>query len=286
MKYVIVLLLFITSCGTSAQKPLNDVVYSTAEDKAVFERYRAEMEVKQTLPLPDLIVETAKFFLGTPYVASTLEKEPEGLVVNLRELDCSTFVESVLALSLTMKEAHPSFDNFCRNLQWIRYRDGEIAGYASRLHYTSDWLYENGRKGIVKDISREIGGERLMLNLNFMSTHPGSYKQLKDHPERVKEIAAIEKEINARTYYYLPEQKVEATAGSLQPGDMVCITTSIKGLDISHVGFIYKEKGMLTFIHASTLAKKVIVNQEPLSVYLSKGKSSTGVMIARPSLLE
>lgn len=41
-------------------------------------------------------------FLKTPYVAHTLEvNEEEKLVVNFDEVDCTTFVEYVLALSLS-----------------------------------------------------------------------------------------------------------------------------------------------------------------------------------------
>ncbi len=46
------------------------------------------------------MLEIGKFFLGTPYVVGTLEtKRGEHLVVNLREFDCVTFVENVVALA-------------------------------------------------------------------------------------------------------------------------------------------------------------------------------------------
>ena len=173
----------------NAQEHTSRKLYCTDEDRAIFDRYCTQMEPKKSLPLDELMIHTALFFRGTPYVASTLEKEPEGLVVNLRELDCTTFAETVLALSRTLREEKTTFENFCENLQQLRYRDGTIHDYTDRLHYMTDWFYENERKGIVKDMGREIGGASLPLDLSFISTHPDSYKQLKNHPEREKQMA-------------------------------------------------------------------------------------------------
>ena len=138
----------------NAQELTSRKLYCTDEDRAIFDRYCTQMEPKKSLPLDELMIHTALFFRGTPYVASTLEKEPEGLVVNLRELDCTTFAETVLALSCTLREENPTFENFCENLQQLRYRDGTIHDYTDRLHYMTDWFYGNERKGIVKDMGR------------------------------------------------------------------------------------------------------------------------------------
>ena len=146
------------------------ITYYTAEDKAIFQRYIDTMQPKRALPMGELMIQTALFFEGTPYVASTLEKEPEGLVVNLRELDCTTFMETVLALCRTLKGNQLTFETYCDNLQYLRYRDGRITDYTDRLHYMTDWFYENERKGIVKDQAQAIGGAPLSLNLSFIST--------------------------------------------------------------------------------------------------------------------
>lgn len=264
------------------QEIVVDRVYYTDEDVAIFDRFVTEMESKKSLPAEQLLIETASFFIGTPYVAATLEKEPEGLVVNFREMDCSTFVDNVIALSRMLTSADHSFEGFCRQLQYIRYRKGTIHDYTDRLHYTSDWVYVNDKKNIVRDINKEIGGKPLDLHLNFMSTHPDSYKQLKNNPGLVRKMEGIESDINTRHYYYIPKQQIASFASKIKDGDIVCITTSIKGLDTSHVGIVRWEGDKLTFIHASSLAKKVIVNQESLQEYLNKGKSSTGIMLARP----
>lgn len=275
-KVYLCLLFVLLSFGMKGEK----VTY-TEEDRAIFKRYLSSMETKKDLPVNELIVETALFFLGTPYVAATLEKEPERLVVNLREMDCSTLVENVLSLVWTVKGEDPSFENFCRNLQALRYRGVEITDYTDRLHYTSDWIYENEKKGLLKDITREIGGTVLPLELSFMSTHPESYKQLNGHAERISRISAKEKEISGRTYYYIPEADISRLSKGMNNGDVVGFVTTIKGLDLSHVGIVYWEEGVLTFIHASSVAKKVIVNPDPLDAYVRRIKSNKGIMIIR-----
>lgn len=255
---------------------------SQLSDKAIFDRYLTEMSSRKSLPAGDLMVETARFFIGCPYVASTLEKEPESLVVNLREMDCMTLVETTMALVRTLLDKEPTFDRYRYHLQEARYRNGKINDYTDRLHYTTDWIFENEQSGRVKDVTCAIGGKPLKLNLSFMSTHPDSYKPLKNHPERIARIAEKEKEINARSYCYIPETEIDAHAAEIDNGDIVCFVTTVKGLDISHVGIICREAGKLTFIHASTSKKQVIVNEESLQDYVQSIKRNSGIMIVRP----
>lgn len=280
-KLILLFLLFI-SVMTDGQTVSALHLYVTAEDRAVFERYLAELEPKKLLPPNELLIETARFFLGTPYVASTLEREPEGLVINLREMDCTTFVENVIALTRTLQDTTPSFDVFCRNLQQVRYRKNTITDYTDRLHYMADWLYENDRKRIVKDMNWEIGGQSFPLNLSYISTHPDSYKQLKNHPERVQKMADKEKEINARLYFYLPKEDIHIREAGIKDGDIICFVTTVKGLDVTHVGIACRVGEKLTFIHASSTAKKVIVNPESLQVYAEGIKTNKGLLVARP----
>lgn len=269
-------------CGMKAQTPSPAALYCTEEDRTIVDRYLDRMADRKNLPFGELVAETALFFLGTPYVAGTLEKEPEGLVVNLREMDCTTFVENVLALARTLQSGEPSFDTFCGELQALRYREGRISGYPDRLHYMSDWIWENARRGRVRDITSEASGEPLALHLSFISTHPEAYKQLKERTDWIRQIAAKEKEIDRRAYAYIPKAQIEQAAPGLQTGDVVCFVTTVPGLDVSHVGILYRKGGMLTFIHASTTAKRVIVNEVSLRDYTARMKTNRGLMIARP----
>lgn len=257
-------------------------VYATEEDHQIFNRYLQYIADKQQTP-QTAILATADFFLDVPYVGATLEKEPEGLVVNLRELDCTTFVETVYSLSKTVINGKLTFDAFCDNLRNFRYRGGTIAGYISRLHYTTDWIYDNGEQGLMKDVTREAGGEQAAVSLSFMSSNADKYKQLKDNPAFVEAMVAIEKEVNSRSYYCIPEGQIDACSKNIQDGDMVCFVTTIAGLDISHVGIARWVAGKLTFIHASSSFKKVIVEPRTMQEYTQAISKNKGVMIIRPT---
>jgi cell wall-associated NlpC family hydrolase len=241
----------------------------------------------QTVPknvVDSSMIRAALFFLNTPYVASTLEvNDDEKLVINLRELDCTTFVENCLALARTLQQAYPDQAGFEQELRQIRYRNGQINGYISRLHYTSDWIFDNVGNGIVEDMTHALGGYKLKPNLHFMSENYQKYIHLADSPEDVQRIATIEREINVRgNYYYIPKQEIPKHQSLIKNGDIICFTTSISGLDISHLAIAYWYKGRLTFIHASSTARKVIINPESLSEYCSMIKSNTGIMVLRP----
>src|SRR5690606_34807983 len=113
-------------------------------DRELFESRVAELQNMQGRDLGDSLVRLGKTFLGTPYVEKTLEIGPrESLVVNLRGLDCTTFVENVLAFGLLIKNGESAYEDFTDHLKTIRYRDGELLGYPSRLHYFTDWIRNN-----------------------------------------------------------------------------------------------------------------------------------------------
>ena len=257
----------------------------TQSDKGIFESYLNSVQTVDKLCSDILMDETAKFFLSVPYVGKTLEYEPERLIVNLREMDCMTFVENVLALAEASASGTPSWQTYLEKLQQIRYRDGKIEDYTSRLHYTSDWIYENEKKGLIADITKEIGGVPLAMDVSFVSTHPESYMQLQSHPEYIAVMAKKEKEINSRQYYYIPKEEIDKREAQIRTGDIVCFVTSIKGLDISHVGIIHKEGDKMTFIHASSGKKRVIINEESLQDYVLGIKKSKGIMVLRPQFV-
>ena len=229
------------------------------------------------------MVEVGLLLKNTPYVANTLETPKEELVVNVRELDCTTFAENALAIANAVKSENPSFEKFAGELQKVRYRNGEIDEYPSRLHYFSDWIYNNQEKGLVKNVSKELAETPYSKKINFMSTHPESYNQLKNNNEMVERISNQENEISKREMYYIPEDKISEVEDKLKDGDIAGITTNIGGLDISHVVILKRnEDGRIHLLHASSAAHQVIVSNETLEEYLKNSKSATGIMVARP----
>lgn len=234
-------------------------------------------------PINEVLVEIGKSFIGTEYLAHGLETDgDEQLVINLLGLDCTTFVENVLALSRCVKEKQTSFEDYSEELQFIRYRDGIINGYPSRLHYFSDWIYNNVSKGIVEDITEQIVGKAIQFKLNFMSTHPESYKQLNENPDLIPQIKIQEEEISSRIYYYIPKDEVELKEKFINEGDIIAITTTVEGLDIGHLGIAVKmDDERIHLLHHQLLILKYIT-KEPLSDYLMKYKRHSGVIVLKP----
>jgi hypothetical protein len=233
-------------------------------------------------PINEVIIEMAKSFLGIEYAADTLEASgQEQLVVNFQSLDCVTFYENSLVLARCIKKNTMTFEDYKKELQFVRYRSGIIDQYPSRLHYTSDYFYDNEEKGVLKNIAKEIGGIPFKKKINFMSTHSESYLQLKEHPEFVKEILAQETEINKRILYHIPKSNVKKNALGIKDGDILGITTTIDGLDCTHTGIaIWKNKN-LHMIHAPVPGSKVQITEAPLWEYLMKIRKDVGIMVER-----
>jgi len=279
MKITSILILFILFTG----KVFGELpVKSVEADKLILENVFKALKNKQNATTADLVVAAGMQFLNTPYVAHTLESDQEELIINLRELDCTTFAENCLAIARSAKRGNPSFKTFTTELQNLRYRNGKIEDYPSRLHYFSDWIYENAKNGYIEDLSKEICNTPYPLDVDFMSTHPDSYPQLKQNPAWVKEMQEIELNIRQREMYFIPKEKIADLEDQLKTGDIIGITTSVKGLDITHVGILIKVNGRIHLMHASSKAMKVVISEEPLSDYLKGSKSNTGIMVVRP----
>lgn len=254
----------------------------SSTDEQLVERFLSRLD---SLPLStnERMVEAAKLFLDTPYVAAVLDREEEEtLTINLQELDCVTLVENCMALTKASMDSVSGYDVFCGWLKTLRYRDSCVDGYASRLHYTTDWIRENERKGIVEDKTQAIGGHSFIPYIYYMSVHSDRYPKLKDNPSEVAKIKAVENEINAESrFYYIPKAEIQDKQSLIDSGDIICFTTSIAGLDVSHMGIAYRQDDRLTFIHASSKVQKVIVNPESLNDYCRQIKSNTGVIVLK-----
>jgi len=280
---LLVLLFTITSCSSKTKTVTETSVKAVyvEKDKEIFEQILRQFSAEKNASTAELMIKVGTCFIDSPYVAKTLELEPEQLIVNLRELDCTTFAESVLAIVRTIISKNPSFERVTKELQNIRYRNGIIDGYPSRIHYFSDWIFENDNRQLVKDVSKEIANTPYPLKVNFMSTHPESYAQLKDST-LIPIIAIKEQEISKREMYFIPEEKIAEFENQLKDGDIAGITTSIKGMDVSHVVILQWVGERIHILHASSAAQKVILSEETLEEYLKNSKSATGIMVARP----
>ena len=254
------------------------------------ERDRASIEkwLQEAVSLPKDSCRTlhfAKKMLGVPYVAGTLDgNEEEQLVVLVDSLDCTTFVETVLAFCIADKRGERDYEGFKKALTQIRYRDGILNGYTSRLHYFSDWICNNEQMGFVKECTSETACSLPKeLWLDFMTTHVDSYLPMKKNPELVKEMASHEKNWQGTVVSYIPKEKLNLPPEGLKikDGDVLALVTNIKGLDVVHVGFAFWKDNQLHLLHASSSAKKVI--EDPKTQYESSKntKAHIGVRAIR-----
>ena len=276
----IILIFFMFSFTLSAQE-----IYSPKDVQICKTKFKfAYSHNLSSKPIGDIIVDIGKTFIGTNYAAHTLEKgEKENLVIHLSGLDCYTFFESSLALARCIKLGKTDFKDFENQIGKIRYRNGIINGFASRLNYMEDWLSNNQKKGIVKDVTKQIGGILYKKKIDFMSTHPNLYKRLKNNPEVFNQIKAIEDSINSRKYYYIPQNDISKYEKGIHNGDIIFLTTGIAGLDIGHTGIAVKMKdGRIHFMHAPDVGKKVQITKVPLSEYVKMLRRHTGIMVIRP----
>lgn len=264
-----------------AQEDFMSNVRVSAASPAIFEKVAGALEPYKEEPAGELIVRCAKQFLGTEYVAGTLETEPEQLTINMDKTDCILFVEMCLAMVQTVKGDEATFEYFCRNTQALRYRGGEVDGYASRNHYTSGWILQGEKNGIFKEVTKYLGGSPLDQKFSFMSTHPDSYKQLADNPGAIVGILKVEKELEGHNYWYLPQSHISDLAKGIKEGDIICFVTPVGGLDIGHVAIACEKNGKMHFIHASTKAMKVVIDSQTISDYILTHKSTNGARVVR-----
>jgi len=254
----------------------------TNKDKALFQEKLDKFSKDSLLSVGELILKIGNDFKSTPYVGNTLDiSNEENLVLNLRELDCTTFVENCLAIARTIKSGKATFERFTSELEKIRYRNGTLNGYASRLHYFGEWIVDNQAKGIVEDVTHQLGGMPCPIVLNYMSKHPESYPQLKANSILIKEIKEAEIRVSGKPFFFIPKEKIALHENGILDGDIVALVTRIPGMDVSHVGIIYKKEGRVFLLHASLSGGKVGTTNIPLAEYLKDSKNTTGIFVVR-----
>jgi N-acetylmuramoyl-L-alanine amidase-like len=227
---------------------------------------------------------------GTPYKGFTLEIHDriEAPSVNLNGLDCWTFFESSLAFARMLDEPREQWTpaTMLRFIELDRYRGGQCDGnYLSRLHYLEEWLRDNDRRGLVSDLTRTLGGERVSHTANEMTINWRTYRYLRANPSLRAGIRSMENRVAALPLYHIPKSRVRAVEPNLHSGDIIGITTrDAGGIGTSHVGLAYRTPdGVLRFLHASAPRNhgRVVLDSR-LSDYLNRFRSIAGIIVARP----
>jgi hypothetical protein len=242
-----------------------------------------------TVPIGDAMAAIGRTFVGTAYVPQTLEAPgPEGLVINFRGLDCVTFVENVLALSRFVRTygSDALVDRGAAEMAYgalltqIRYRGGRLEGYPSRLHYFTDWITDNAQRGLVRDVTAELGGVPDDEPVDFMTTHPDSYRQLAD-ADVVAQIRRAEEALTARGRTFVPQDRIEAGAEGIRDGDIIAATSTVAGLDVAHTGLALWVDGTLRPMHAPLVGDSVQVSEITLAERIQGISGQDGIIVAR-----
>ena len=284
-KWVVLLITFHLSFITShAQERCH---YEAADSIFIEQLLKERVYSSYWVPGEDVLI-IARKFLGRPYVAHTLELFPddERLVLNTRELDCTTFVDVVVALTLCSRRGETTFRDFVHQLHMQRYWNGVCDGYPSRIHYFSDWMRDNSRLGFVTEIQQTTKPFTAIqtVRINYMTKHPQSYVSLKRHPEYIPIIAAQEKDLTGHQYRYIPTSQLVDSPElrkTVNDGDIIAITSLTPGLDIAHLGIAVWHNDGLHMIDASSKHMKVVEESITMYQYLKNSKNADGIRIVR-----
>lgn len=262
------------------------------EDWNVFEskvRWAAQ-ERLDTLSIGSLMAELGRSFVGTAYIPQTLEVEgPERLVINFRGLDCVTFVENMLAMARfvheggaeRVEEREATEAAYGALLREVRYRDGRIDGYPSRLHYFADWVADNDRRGLVSDVTAELGGVLDKEPIDFMTKHPQAYSQLGD-PSNLTAVRSAEERLTATGRHFVPQDEIALVASGIQDGDIIAATSTVEGLDVAHAGLALWVDGTLRLLHAPLVGDSVQISEVTLAERIQRADGQDGIIVARP----
>lgn len=224
----------------------------------------------------------ADYFVGSPYEAGLLdESDGENLVITLNGFDCVLFVETVLAIARGVAVENYSYQTFANNISQQRYWQGEMDGYCSRMHYFSEWIADNHKRGNVKNIAVDLGGLRVNKQLYYMSQHRWNYPQIANNDANYQCIVNMEDNISRLNIDYIPYSDIRSVYSQLQPGDIIAVATEVDGLDVTHTGLVYRlPDGNIGFIHASPAGRVTVAYD--LHRYIWNVESAIGILVARP----
>ena len=269
--------------------PMGTVFVGQDRFEARVRQLRPLAEKVRALPMGERVAWFGQMFLGTPYKGFTLEIDDhiEAPSVNLTGLDCWTFFETALAFARMVEEPEERWtpETLLRCIEMDRYWGGECDGtYLSRIHYLEDWLHDNARRGLVRDLTRSLGGTNVTNSAIEMTHNWKKYRYMRNNPELRAGITEIESRLRRQPLAMIPKSRVAAIEDQLQSGDIIGIIGHDGGsYGTSHVGIAIRRDGVLCFMHASAPRNfgKVVIESR-LSDYLEKYRSHAGIMVGRP----
>lgn len=274
---ITIIISIFTTTDAYSQRPVR--FHNEASDTTTITDILITLDKMDCKDNESLVAAAGHMLLGKPYVGGTLEHDQEMLTINLDELDCTTFMETAAALAMTVASRRTSWHDYVYNLEQLRYRNGRVDGYPSRLHYISDWIVDNTHRGNLIEVTDRIGNaDHIVKTIDFMSTNRNLYPALKDNGvyERLKNY-----EVGYRSHRFPMIKPQNIRSAQIKEGDIIAIVTNRKGLDVSHVGIAVEVDGEIHLMHASSKAKETIIDPLPLTEYLRRNRQALGVRVIR-----
>lgn len=267
--------------GARASVPLEPV----ASGRALAVEVQSLLALR-ALPFPDRVAGVAKQWLGRPYLVKSLEVgdpklTPEPLVCRLDGFDCTTLLESSLAMARALDAPQPA-EAFRSELIGLRYRGGHRGGFGDRLHYMTEWWAQQGARGILRDLTPEVADLEGTAPIQFMSQHPLLYPGLAN-PQALAAVKAAEARLSVAPRRYLAFATFRKLAGRVEEGDLFAFVSRVAGLDVAHVGLAARSPdGVMRLLHAPQAGGVVCFSRQPLAAYAGSVAGHAGLLWARP----
>ena len=287
--FILLFLLFSVAFASESHLPFSTVFKGQDQFNRVVAKAKAGNW--KALPIGERTAAVGQALVGTRYKHFTLEIDNriESPSVNFQGVDCWTFFEIALSFARMMNEPESNWtpERLLHFIEMDRYRGGECTGdYLSRLHYLEDWLYDNDRRGLVEDMTRDLGGRGVPHSAREMSAGWRHYRYLAANRSLLGPLARMEANVSSRSLYEIPKNKVAGIESKLRSGDIIGIISRDRGglYSTAHVGLALRTSdGVLHFMHASSPSNygRVVVDSG-LSKYLYRYRSDSGILVARP----
>ena len=289
MKLALISILIAAACPAAERLPFSTVFKGQDRFDQIVAKASPQAATLRAMPIGERVAWFGQMLVGTPYKGFTLEIDDhvEAPSVNLTGLDCWTFFETALAFarmsSFTPDKWSPQ--QLLAFIEQDRYWSGKCDGsYLSRLHYLEDWAQDNDRRGLVDDLTRQLGGIHVPNAAIEMTHNWRSYRYMINSAANRAGITKMEDRLRKQPLAMIPKASLPAVEAKIQNGDIISIVAKDPpAYGTAHVGIALRKGGVVRFMHACSLknCRQVLIDDR-LSDYLDNHPSDVGIMVTRP----
>jgi len=232
------------SAPASQPRPAPPPILDDAALEALIREAQAEPRLGKRVNL------ISRRFLHTPYAVSPLGEGPgsppdEDPRFSVHAFDCTTFVETVVALALARDLAQAR-----RILDAIRYQGG-VVSFATRKHFPmAQWVPQNIEAGFFVDITRRVGGPTTRVAYKLLDLEVWERRRNK---EILPELKSDQLPQGTAALPFIPIEEVVAHLGEIPDGTVITVVReNYKSVPIrvSHQGLLVRRGERLFMRHA------------------------------------